>query len=162
MHTQNLDVKLAYLFVLFASKIQNNYCCWLDIVFIICFYFYVYYRYKTRRLCTLWAHNQVNHTNDVTTVLNSNSACCICENILSKRTQLLKHVDKCLVKPAAEQKDCEEKTNDEQGNKGKDHSPTSLSVGKIACSRCKTCFSTYKLHHKHVLECALKNVLTRQ
>lgn len=68
----------------------------------------VCFRYKTSRVFVLWAHMSYNHV-QLDSDKKSNTFCFLCDRILSKRTSLLKHLDKCAMKPIEDEKSTVEK-----------------------------------------------------
>lgn len=55
----------------------------------------MYFRYSTSRMFILWAHMSSFH-NEPDADKKSSSFCFVCNRVLSKRSQLLKHLDKCI------------------------------------------------------------------
>lgn len=55
------------------------------------------FRYKTSRVFILWAHMSYYHV-EFDSDKRSNTFCFLCDRVLSKRTNVLKHIDRCMTK----------------------------------------------------------------
>lgn len=88
------------------------------------------FRYKTSRVFILWAHMSYNHV-EFDSDKKSNTFCFLCDRVLNKRTNLLKHLDKCAMKPL----------RDVSG---------STAVEKLACNFCNVKINSLSHLEKHL------------
>jgi len=71
--------------------------------------------------------------------------------VLNKRTQLLKHIDKCLIdQGASEETDCEGNYDVDKSKEEKDDLPKSLSAEKYVCDYCGTDVDSLSLLEQHL------------
>lgn len=98
-----------------------------------------------------WAHISSNHDIKPQSDSRSNSFCFICDRVLNKRTQLLKHVDKCQIKPrASEETDDEGKRDKDKSKEKKDDLLKGSSDEKYVCDYCKTSVDSLSLLEQHL------------
>lgn len=90
------------------------------------------FRYKTSRVFILWAHMSYNHV-EFDSDKKSNTFCFLCDRVLSKRTNLLKHLDRCAMKPLED--------NETSG---------SSTVEKLACNYCDVKISSLSHLERHL------------